>query len=286
MIITNNYNLPANLVRAVEYDAHRKADYSCSELIKAPRIVHLEKRHDDEIRDDASERVWLLLGRSVHYILEKSATKSQLEESYIEIPVCDRMISGTSDLYEDKKVSDYKVTSAWSLIYGDRIKNWENQLNVYAYMFRTIGLEVEELQIVAILRDWIKSKAENDQNYPQKPVIPFSVPLWYQNVQEEYIKSRVANLITYEDASDKALPHCTPEDRWEKPTRYAVMKEGRKSALRVFDTEDDAVNFIEPNSKQYLEVRQGESTRCERFCLVRQWCNQYKSMKQSEVSHE
>ena len=66
---------------------------------------------------------------------------------------------------------------------------------------------------------------------------------------------------------------------------YAVKKDGRKSALRVLQTEKDAFQWCAENG--YLkegngvkpgfsiEFRQGESTRCEKYCSVKDWCQQY-----------
>jgi hypothetical protein len=36
------------------------------------------------------------------------------------------------------------------------------------------------------------------------------------------------------------LPICTAKERWRKEDTYAVMKDGRKTAWRVFNTKEEA----------------------------------------------
>jgi hypothetical protein len=62
-----------------------------------------------------------------------------------------------------------------------------------------------------------------------------------------------------------------------------VVKPGGKRALKVFewDERDDAEEFAKAN-KAELEERPGLNTRCESFCSVSQWCEQFKKIKGEE----
>ena len=71
------------------------------------------------------------------------------------------------------------------------------------------------------------------------------------------------------------LPKCTSEERWAKPDTYAVMKKGRKTALRLLPTEEQAKEYIGDQDFS-VEFRKGVSTRCEGYCEVSQFCNQYR----------
>jgi len=54
------------------------------------------------------------------------------------------------------------------------------------------------------------------------------------------------------------------------------MKEGRKSAVKLYDTEAEALNASASDSKLYVQERPGEQwKRCE-YCNGRDFCNQYK----------
>jgi hypothetical protein len=75
---------------------------------------------------------------------------------------------------------------------------------------------------------------------------------------------------------------------WEKPSTYAVMKEGRKTAVRVFDTKEEALNFISetyPTLKEAYNInlvtRLGKRIRCEEYCNVSSFCSQYQEYLES-----
>jgi len=72
MIITNKHNLPEPLYRAIARDVQPREGFSITDLIQPPRMTQLSRRHWDEIEEDASDRIWLVLGSSVHYILAHS----------------------------------------------------------------------------------------------------------------------------------------------------------------------------------------------------------------------
>ena len=52
MKYTNKHNVPVEVIRAVQNDPYTKGDgvvLSVTQLIKSPRIVALQKKHDEEI---------------------------------------------------------------------------------------------------------------------------------------------------------------------------------------------------------------------------------------------
>jgi len=58
-------------------------------------------------------------------------------------------------------------------------------------------------------------------------------------------------------------------------TKYAVKRDGRKTAIRVLDDKEEA-RILADSEKGYVEVRPGEPKRCTgNFCGVAQWCKQY-----------
>ncbi len=75
-------------------------------------------------------------------------------------------------------------------------------------------------------------------------------------------------------AAGATLPECTPAERWAKPTIYAVRKPGRKTALRVLDTETAARELAAATPNGYVEIRPGESVRCADYCAVAEFCAQ------------
>ena len=94
MKITNKYNLPEPLYRALlgggisgGESVFRLTRYhiGVTKLLMPPRQALLMARHDDELEEDASERVWMLMGRALHKIMEEATTWNTLKEIPVEL---------------------------------------------------------------------------------------------------------------------------------------------------------------------------------------------------------
>ena len=212
------------------------------------------------------------------------------------------IIAGKPDLYnkETKTLTDFKETSVWTIIYESRIDDWEKQLNIYAYAmnygFITDALndcytdsyidfpmtqKVNNLCVLYKCRDWRKSEALRDTfNYPPKVGIRI-LRLYEKEEVEAMIKTLVSNLMQYEDIDPNEIPECNKIQRWQKDTQYAVMKKGRKSAVRVLDTMDKAKGYIwnikKDKDKHYIETRESEPVKCKDYCFCNEYCNWYQN---------
>lgn len=294
MKITNKLNLPQPIVDAVANDPYTKgdADISCTTLIDSPRINALKNKYGGELVEDVSERIWSLFGQAVHNILERAADSAQIVEERLYMKIMGWKLSGQFDhMVLGEKLSDYKVTSVWSVIYGN--DKWAPQLNVLAELCRRNGYAVNGLQIVAFLRDWQKSKAKYDKDYPQFQVHTINVPLWPSHDAYVYIGER----IRLHQAAQTELPLCSDSDMWKKDDKFAVLKKGRQKALRVLDSWNEALNWCFINNHaatgtdhSYLlatnitiDKRPGECTRCANYCNVSEYCDQWRKIKNESV---
>jgi hypothetical protein len=282
MNFTNNYNIPQGIYHALINDGYqKKGDFSITELIKPVQIRALEKRYDDQITVDVSDRLWLLLGSSVHYVLEQGKLDEHLIEERLCIDVNGFKVSGKIDLYSgtEKKVIDYKVTSVWSFMFGNK-PEWEAQLNLYKLLYEKAGFSVDGLEIHAILRDWQQSKV-NGNGYPAIPFQKSLIPVWTTAQAMAYLEERIKLHTEAESLPDEKLPECTAKEKWERQGKVALMKKGRKTAIRLFDEMNFATVALESARKTkkgtfYLEERPGERVRCERYCNAKPFCYQYR----------
>lgn len=282
MEITNIHNLPRTIVNAVSVYNRKPSStrFSVSDLIAPPQIHRLKMGHWDELKEDASDRLWVLLGSATHYVLVKGADKNTLSEEKMEAKVGAVTVVGMADLWDNGELSDWKVTSVYSFILGDK-PEWEAQLNLYAWLYRQHGFEVDKLTINAILRDWQGSKALADSDYPRIPFQSVDIPIWTPAKCGQFIKDSIAERTIFGDVRP-----CTPAEMWERPTQYAVMKDGNKRALRVFDKENEALNYIsslvDPSSDNFkkgtyrMDTRTGARVRCASYCPVNEYCQQKK----------
>ncbi len=275
--ITNQYNLPESLVSALSADWYVKHGHiSVTGLIQPPQLRQLMLRYADQITEDVSDKIWMLLGSAVHDVLERADTTRCLQEERLRTKVLGWVVTGKADLWEEPGiVSDYKITSVWAGINGVK-PEWEAQTNIYAYLYRQAGFPVNELRIVAIYRDWSKNRAKQGNGYPPCAAGVLPVRMWNDNEVLDYLHYRIQTHQEAEKLSDNELPWCTAEERWEKQTTYAVMKKGRKSAVRVLESQEDAEAMAENKGKDhFVEIRPGQSIRCEEYCPVKDHCHQY-----------
>jgi hypothetical protein len=288
MKITNNFNVPETLVALAKRDDYTKgeADFSVTEIISPPRIQRLRRKHYHEITQDVADMLWMLLGTALHVVAERSEVAGHTNEERLMVGIDDVILSGAIDLQKNDTdgtvITDYKFTSAWSLM-NDK-PEWEQQQNIYKYLVERVKKQpVKKLEICALIRDWSRREAMHKPNYPQAPIQVIDIPIWTHDRVEHFIKERI-NL--HRDSKVNAdwneeLPLCTEEERWVRETKYAVKKEGRKTAIRVFDSQEEADVFLKDTpekDKAFIEIRKGEAVRCTgNFCGVSQWCSQYQA---------
>ncbi len=284
MRFTNRLNLPQPLVKAVTNDGYTKGDcdISVTSLLKPPQLLALEKRHAEEITEDVSDRIWSLLGQTIHGILER-AEETAIAERRLYIDINGWRVGGQMDRFVLKEglLQDYKFTSVYKVRDGIT-EEFAQQLNIYAYILRKNGEAVKKLQIVAILRDWSKNQYNREgYPYPEHQIQILDVPIIDDKEVEEFISERVKLHQEAEKQVDSTkLVPCTKEERWAKDDVYAVMKEGQKRAVRLTASQAAADMVLsELDKKHYVEYREGESIRCESYCPAKSFCNQYKKMK-------
>ena len=54
------------------------------------------------------------------------------------------------------------------------------------------------------------------------------------------------------------------------------MKKGRKTALRVLNSQEEAEEWMAANGGDHIEVRPGEDKKCKDYCSVCEFCNYYR----------
>jgi hypothetical protein len=100
MRLTNKLGLPSAIVAALENDTYSRGecDLSVTQLIAPPRQVELRRRHEAELEEDVADRIWILLGKSIHEILEKAAPYgSAITEERLFMEIDGWVISGAFD---------------------------------------------------------------------------------------------------------------------------------------------------------------------------------------------
>jgi hypothetical protein len=289
MQLTNKHGLSQAWMNAVKADdeAYDKVGWrSVTNLISPVRASILRERHDEEVVEDVSDRIWALLGSACHYVLEKAADEDSLTEQRFTIEVLGKEISLKPDRVEvipntdpaEYHLKDLKITSVWSVILDTKIE-WVTQTNIYAYALRTIGINVTRISMEVLMKDWQHKEAIRDKTYPQDKVAVVPIEVWTDEAVKELLEKRVRAFLEAEEMGDADLPECTEQERWARPDKFAITKKGAKRATKVCASRPEAERYMEDKgyteSTHEIVFRAGTSVRCEKYCSAKPFCNQY-----------
>lgn len=291
-MLTNKLNLPEPFLRAAEAGLYSKGEarYSVTELIDTPRVGALRRLYRDVIVEDVADQSDSLMGTMFHKLLEAAgapATEAILEERlYAEVD--GTLISGAMDhttLHGSGCLDDYKSTKVYSVRTALRVgkPDWIAQLNIYRWLRALHGQVIEKLRIIAWMKDWslrdamaAAARQPGPGDYPEHAILPIEIPVWTLEETEAYVRERIKLHIAADEwavaiEGDPALdnePLCTDDERWREPVRWAVMKDGRKTAIKLYDTKAEA-EFVATQTKGgFIEERGGTYKRCVLYCTI------------------
>ena len=287
MKLHNKYNLPQTIADALRDQQvnYNKGDAwkSITGLMAPPRIGLLSSEHWSKMSEELSDQVWKIFGSAVHNILDSGQSNSHIKEERLFMEIDGKTISGALDVQEITDygiiVTDYKVTKTRSVMPDSFVvPGWTAQLNCYAELVeQNKNLPVTSLKVCAILRDHELRRTEQEE-YPPSPIYMMEIDLWTPEERREYISQRIAAHVEAEKmfTSTGFLPLCTPEERWKRGDKWAVMPSAKaKRAKRVFDSEEEADELAATDDKFIVEYRPATAMRCENFCDVSDFCDQY-----------
>ena len=213
------------------------------------------------------------MGQAMHTILERGGVVGQSEER-LYADIGGMRVSGQFDYIDDDGcLWDWKFVSVWEVMHGVKEVRTD-QLNAYAYLANANDRTVTGLRVGFIFRDWKRSEAAN-AGYPPHQVLAYPVPLRPYNETRDCLEARVAL-----HRATTTLAECTSEERWARPDTYAVIKTGNRRASKVFNSEQDAEAYSAKRGVAYrVQSRPGENVRCESYCSVSRYCEQFQKLK-------
>lgn len=288
MNIANELGFPQPMVDAATKDyKYRPKRYSVTGIIKGTCESILSRRHAEEITVDVSEMVWAIFGSAFHKVLEESQeTADEIKEGKLEMRFGEYTLSGVFDLYDyaAEKVTDYKTTSVFK-VKSREFDDWRKQLALYCMILRENGFPASQGEIVALSRDYRKGEARQQIDYPQTVE---RITWHFSDAELEALRQETAErfreIEAQEALQDDDLTPCSPAERWERPTRWAVMKGTNKRAVHLYDTEQEAadaaesLNTLDKKAKAayWVQERPGANVKCAEYCNCAQWCRFYR----------
>ena len=223
MKIINKNNLPQEIFEFLSVDNY---DYdsdpntiSTTTIIKPTQEVLLMERHGRNLEADAMGRLWAVLGTAVHSVLESVPRHDADAETRLSANVDEFTISGKPDLIRDNQVKDYKLTSAFKIIFAS-YEDWILQLSIYRWLYlQTHGVLLKDQgRIIYLLRDWnkkdLKSALKKNWKYPAQPMGFIDLDLWSEEETLNFLQHKVDRIRKHRETSDDKLPMCSDSDRW------------------------------------------------------------------------
>lgn len=279
--MNNKHNIPEWLVDTIQWSRDNyspgESDYTTTTLLKPARIYALSKLHRDEVEEDVSDNFASFFGDCVHTAMESALIENDRyiveERFYLPIEVDGKvfMVGGQIDLYdkETKVLSDHKFTSVMKYTMGDK-DEYEQQLAINRWLLQGHGYEVNECKINMFLKDWRNGEAKKDPDYPRVPFVELDFPLW----PDENVRNFIRQSIHEKESALRGFhTACTEEERWARPSKWALMKKGGKRAVKLYDNEEEATNAA--GKDMFVQFRAGEDIRCDSYCSVNKFCDYY-----------
>jgi hypothetical protein len=285
--ITNIFGLPQPFVDLVSESSYSagEADITTTSLFQPPKIRELLTRHGDKVTEDASDRVWTMLGTANHYVLEQIAKRNPeryLTEERFYMDVDGVKLGGQIDLYDrqEQVLYDYKVSSVYKALSDDKF-DWTAQAAINTLLLGHNGYPVKRAAIILVMKDWKLRDSKIKADYPKCAIVEIKLEPWKPEETFAYIKSRINLHQQAKDIPDDQIPICTESERWRVPDLYAVLpKKGAKRAVNNGTYEDRLQ--AESHAKSIggvVEERLGEDKRCADYCRVRGHCNYWRNLK-------
>jgi hypothetical protein len=217
-----------------------------------------------------------------------------------------KIVTGGIDLYDkqERTLHDYKFSSVWTWIYrnrpGSRIEEYTQQLNMYRLFMENMNIPVDKLRINLLFRDYSKSKAKQDYNYPD-PIETIEIPMLGLDVVEQMIENKIAEIEKYNNVLDNGIPPCNSHERWQGQDTWAVRKKANKTASKVEFSYSGAKKWLEEEIAKLaekdiakgidsgiamqrasdlfvIEKRESQPVRCVDYCPVNKFCDYYQQL--------
>lgn len=313
-IYSNDARIPLALavfLATDDYD-YESGVISATSLLKPVRQLVLSKRVDGNAPIDISGLVASRMGSAIHAAIEKSWTGATLikalqslgypnkvinnivvnpEPDHLQanpdaIPVYMEKrsykqigkyrVSGKFDFVAEGTVQDFKSTSVYNYINQSSVDKYVLQGSIYRWLNQDI-ITKDVMMIHYVFTDWSKASAMQDKNYPQNRVLTQRLPLLSLEATENFVKSKLTLLSTYNDAPENRIPLCEDKDLWRKADVWKYYKDPAKTegrSTRTYDNQIEAFAHLAKDGHVGLVKHiKGQVVAC-KYCSAFDACTQ------------
>lgn len=189
------------------------------------------------------------------------------------------IISGKYDQVLDGELNDTKSTSTYTYINDTKSDDYIKQLSGYRWLDpETITSDQGRINFVFL--DWMRGKVGTTENYPSSQVLEKVYNLMPLEQTEQWITSKVRELIKYQNAPEEDLPRCTDKELWKTDPVYKYYADPKKAqegarATKNFPNYPAAVQYqnVTKKGKGCIITVPGQVKACS-YCPAFEHCTQ------------
>lgn len=307
MQYTNNHNIPLPLAvfLATDHYDHEPNTISTTGLLKPLRQLILGRRlaSSDNVVD-LSDMVSSRMGTAIHTAIELAwqeptralkllgydddtikrikVNPTKVKKNDIPVYMEKRSyksilgfkVSGKFDFVAEGKVHDFKSTSVWNYMNQSNADKYILQGSIYRFLNPDI-ITKDEMVIHYIFTDWNRTESMRNPAYPQARVLSQKYNLLSLEDTEHYIKTKLSDILEYQDKPETQIPFCTDEELWRKPTVWKYYKNPNSTkSTKNFDNQAEAfARFNDDGCVGEVREIKGQVSAC-KYCPAFLLCTQ------------
>lgn len=242
---------------------------------RALRLLGYPQQVRDAIRINPTDAVLKSTPDCIPIYLEQRAIRE------IEVNGVKFKVGGKYDIVTEGLLQDFKSTSAFVWVKGSRDDEHRLQGSIYRWL-NPDKITEDYIRINYIFTDWKRGDAKRDPKYPQNPIMHKDITLMSERDTEQWVRSRIAEIIKYQDAPENKIPECTDEELWRSDPVFKYFSDATKAqqpgarSTKNFEQLHEARAFqAEKGGKGVIVPIEGVPKRCE-YCGVYDVCSQRK----------
>lgn len=155
-----------------------------------------------------------------------------LEQRYfreIEVDGFKIIVSGQVDQIINGQLNDTKTTSVYAYMNRSKEEDYQLQGSIYRWLNPEI-ITSDMMMIQHVFTDWQRSQARISNSYPQSRLIEFPVQLLDLQTTENWIKTKIREIIANQDLPEDQIIRCTDKELWKSDPQYKYYSDPAKAA--------------------------------------------------------
>ena len=186
-------------------------------------------------------------------------------------------VSGKYDFVGNGTLEDFKTTSVFTYITKSNDEKYRLQGSIYRWLNPTIITD-DVMTIQYIFTDWSKLQVSirKKDGYPPYRMMGEPIQLMPLADTEQWLVDKLALIDKYMKYTECDLPLCTPEELWQKESKFAYYKNPAKTARSTanFDSYAEAQHrLVQDGAIGIIHERKAPVKACN-YCGAFDLCTQ------------